>query len=392
VCRTAVISAAERRGNVAARVIVDDTRNDTVGSTYTQKGTDSDEKPVEPILAHLDKRPLAVRLVVVEVQITRETDGQRRGSERTRQTQDLVEDRNALCNDERDSGEADGAAEPRDPVHRRVLLQVLAVLQDADEEVLGGDVHVQHAGDKQPEETDAVGYFLQCWTRGSERWRSDPDAAPAVDDEGEAEVAGCYDQHATVQRFLVVVRVLHLGDDGQEGRGAAAGDEDGRRGVDALHECRRADGDVAEFEGTGLWCGGGSVAEGDADDDDQDRGVDGCEAHPCHPAEVLELANTCSACNNGRDYQDEQDGADGVVGQGVQSGGGADKARRCDDDPFDDEERSDGFSEPDSTDHLGHVCDGVTASVSITKIAHDDTHVCVESAPAEDVECTWDGS
>ncbi len=71
---------------------------------------------------------------------------------------------------------------------------------------------------------------MSCYTeRGthSERRTSDPLSTPPVDDQTETEIGGIDKSHAAVERLVEVARVLHLCNDGDEGRGTGGRDEDG---------------------------------------------------------------------------------------------------------------------------------------------------------------------
>ena len=107
-----------------------------------------------------------------------------------------------------------------------VGLEVARVAEDSDEEVFGGNVHVERAADDQAREGDAVGHSFEGWTGAAECRGRNPLSAPPVDDEGEGEVGGCYERHAEVDGFGVVFGLAHLGNYGEECGGGGAGDED----------------------------------------------------------------------------------------------------------------------------------------------------------------------
>lgn len=82
------------------------------------------------------------------------------------------------------------------------------VAEDANENVLGGDVQVKAARYHKPNQTDAICDFLDQGAGGSERGVSDPFSAVGIYDECEGKVGGLYDGHAEVDGLVVVTGVL----------------------------------------------------------------------------------------------------------------------------------------------------------------------------------------
>ena len=89
--------------------------------------------------------------------------------------------------------------------------------------------------------------------------------APSVDDEGKSQVGGSDDGHTDVDSFVVVARLTHLRDDGEKGRCASAGAENGRNAGDASDKGRVADDVVSQFKVSRLRSGGRTITSSDTD-------------------------------------------------------------------------------------------------------------------------------
>lgn len=98
--------------------------------------------------------------MIVEPQPTRQAQSQRRKTKTASQSKNVVEDRNARCDQESDDCETDRAAHPGSPVDDAVLLKVLGVSQYADKDVLGSNVDVQRSTDTESDKSDTERNFL----------------------------------------------------------------------------------------------------------------------------------------------------------------------------------------------------------------------------------------
>lgn len=293
----------------------------------------------------------------------------------------------------------------------RVLLEVDRVAQESHKDVLGSDMYVKASTDHETSQANAICNLLDSLACATERRRGHPLTAIAIDDQGEGQVGGRHDSHAEVDGFVVVPGFLHLGDDGKECRRSSARAEDGSDGGDARDECWVADDMVSEFEVACLWGGGRSVylrncntavwiIVNDILGDDESKGTQGylhdnenCnvyrqKAGPCQPRNFLELASTgkdkyCHSC-----HQHEVIGADGVVREGIESNRGAKNPRCANNSIGDEKQNANNLLQPNTTNNIGHVCDGVAASMRVAEIALDDGAICVQELPAQHIDST----
>lgn len=189
-----------------------------------------------------------------------------------------------------------------------VLLEMRTVAEEADKDVLCGDMEVEtarHGETDQPcsqislqfpdvlsgkemrgegkggkTHTDAISNLLHCRPSGPQGWIADPFSAPLVYHQCESEVRSLNDRHRNIYRFVVVPRIRHLTDHRQERTGARTGDKDRTRSRHSNDESGVRNDVVPEIKVAGLRRGGGTVGCGDAYDDDKNCDVDGYEACP----------------------------------------------------------------------------------------------------------------
>ena len=79
--------------------------------------------------------------VAVQPQETGKAHGQRREANGPNQSNQIVEDRNGLAEDEGNSTETDRATHPSDPMNDSVGLQMARVTQDTHKDIFGGDLN-----------------------------------------------------------------------------------------------------------------------------------------------------------------------------------------------------------------------------------------------------------
>lgn len=127
-------------------------------------------------------------LVVVHPQVPRQPQREGGKCQAAREGEEVVEDGDTGPEEEADGRDGESASQPDTPVDERVALEVDRVPQDADEEVLGGDVDVEARADEQTGQADAVGDFLDQGARAPQGWRGYPLAAPSVHDQAEGQV------------------------------------------------------------------------------------------------------------------------------------------------------------------------------------------------------------
>jgi len=247
-------------------------------------------------------------------------------------------------------------------------------------------VDVQARADEQSGDTDAVRHLLDHVAGRAQRWRRHPLAAVAVDNDAEGEVASRHDAHAQVHGFVVVPRPPHLGDDGQESRGAGARAEDGRHRSDGSHEGRIADDVVAEVVITRLGRRCRAIECGHADDDDEDSNEDGDETRPGQPSDLLKLSQAGQDEHHDHGDKHKVVGANGMVGKRIEGYGSAEDATGTDDGESDQKQDAHHFTQPFTSNNLGHVGDGVAAGVSVAEVALDNGAVRVQKLPAQHVD------
>ena len=250
-------------------ISLNDQLHDAIRPSHANEHAQRDQRNVQPVGDLLERAALHPGLVVVDPQPAGERDGDGGEADAACEGQEVVEDWDGFGEDEllgvsgwtwprvkgwwkgcayRDTSQTERQPQPRSPVHKRVLLQVMRIAQKAHEAVLSRDVEVQASRDHETNETDAVRDHLDRLPRGAEGRRSDPAAAPSVDHQGERQVSGVHNPHADEQTLAVVAWVPHLAYHGQEGAGAGRGDEDGAAGYHAGGEGRVCYGVVAELE------------------------------------------------------------------------------------------------------------------------------------------------
>lgn len=107
---------------------------------------------------------------------------------------------------------------------------------------------------------------------GAQGRRGDVRPAEVVDDDADDDVEGGDDGLAEHEGAAVVGGVAHFGGDGEEGRGAGVGEDDGGEGGDGAVEVGAADDLVVGDPDAVLRGGGGTVLDADADGHDHDWG------------------------------------------------------------------------------------------------------------------------
>ncbi len=207
--------------NRSARIRCLDLHRHAVRPTNTYKGTEDNHRRMQPICYHFSHTTLPPILVIMHPQIARQHDRQRRETKASRNRNQIVENRDRLGKDKRNTAQPKRTPEPRSPMHHRVRLQMSAVPQDTHEHVFSGDMQVQTGADDETNEADRIGRDLHVVACRAEGGRGDPFAAPAVDHEGEAEIRGSDEAHGEVDCFAVVLWLAHLGDDGEESGGSS---------------------------------------------------------------------------------------------------------------------------------------------------------------------------
>lgn len=122
--------------------------------------------------------------------------------------------------------------------------------------------------------------------------------------------------------------------------------------------------------------------------DDKNGDVDSQKPSPGQPSNLLKLADTSEYENCNCRNKHKPIGADGMVREHVKSDRCAKDSRRADNSVRDKKEDTDDLLQPRSADHVGHVGDGVAASMCIAEVALHNGAVCVECLPPEDIDRT----
>lgn len=135
-----------------------------------------------------------------------------------------------------------------------------------------GDTYVdeQQGADQETGKSKAVAYDLHGRASRAEGGGSDVGSAVVVDDNTDRDVEGSHDGLADDQSAAIVGGLTHLGDDGEEGRGAGVCEDDGGEGGDGAVEARIVDNLVVGDPDTFLWCGRWAVLNANSDSHDQD--------------------------------------------------------------------------------------------------------------------------
>lgn len=124
---------------------------------------------------------------------------------------------------------------------------------------------VQAGTDQKTNQTNAVSNLLDGITGGPKGRRGNPLPAVTVDNQRESQIRRCDDGHAEVNSLVVVARLAHLGDDGQESTGTGSGAEDRCDGRDTRDEGWITDDMVAELEAAGLRSRSRAISLSDTD-------------------------------------------------------------------------------------------------------------------------------
>lgn len=104
--------------------------------------------------------------------------------------------------------------------------------------------------------------------------------AVSEDDQGEDEVAQAEKTHASSDRLLVLLWVLHLCNHGDEGRVTRGRDEDDSGGGKTSEESGRADDGPSEVVGDLGWSSCWTVSDSDGDGQNEDSSVEGDSTNP----------------------------------------------------------------------------------------------------------------
>lgn len=81
-----------------------------------------------------------------------------------------------------------------------------------------------------------------------------------------------------------------------------------------------------------------------------------------------------------------------MVREGVESNRSSEDARGTNYSVCDKEQDPDQFFQPNAANDIGHVSDGVAASVGVAEVALDDGAVCVQELPTQHVNGTGQGT
>lgn len=173
----------------------------------------------------------------------------------------------------------------------RIGLEMIRVTKDAHKHILGGYVLIDADADDESWKGNAVRDLLEQWPGTAESGRREPDAAPAVDDEREAEVQGT-DEHTRDQgRLPVVLGPAHLRNDREIHGRAAAADEDVGGGRDAGGKAGVCNGLPSEIKITGGRGCRRTILLRDSNDEDEHGDEEGEEAEPRQPSQPGECSD-----------------------------------------------------------------------------------------------------
>lgn len=144
----------------------------------------------------------------------------------THQSEQIVEHRDRLRHQPGDNPQRRGNESPHPPRVERALVEDARTPEQTDVDVFRRDVAVDDARDDDGGQRDAVRDLLEERACASEGGRGDVCAGVAVGDGCDDEVHRCVDGLEETQRFGVVLRVLELGDEAEEGDVAGIGEDD----------------------------------------------------------------------------------------------------------------------------------------------------------------------
>lgn len=137
-----VVGAREGDRSPGLLVGLHDADDGAVGAGDHEEGAADDDEDAEA--DHGDPaRPLlelAGAPVVVEPHAAHRLEGEEGAEDGADERDEAVEDRDRARDEVRDDGDASGAAEPGDPVLGRVGREMLGAAEEADEDVLGGQL------------------------------------------------------------------------------------------------------------------------------------------------------------------------------------------------------------------------------------------------------------
>jgi hypothetical protein len=217
---------------------------------------------------------------------------------------------------------------------------VLGVAEQADEDVLRGQVGVEDHGDTETGERKTVGDLLHERTSGAESGRCDVGSAVVVDDDTDDEVCADGDTTAEGERPDVLLGVPHLRGDGEVGGHTSEGEDERGDGRHGLREGRVADELPVGGEVASLRSSGRAILNTSSDGDGEDGSENAEHANPREPADLAQCADAGNdECDEESDG-DEDGRAGAVSGDGVKSNGNTKHSRASDEDP--EETESDG--------------------------------------------------
>lgn len=302
--RVGVIRASPSSRAVAGLEDIDQTEHGAVGASDHEESADDDDE-AGPADHELPPHGTAVGRVpvVVEPHGSHGLETHEGTEDGAHERDEAAEGGDAAGDAVGDDGGAEDAADPGAPVHEGVGGEVLRVSEEADEDVLGGQVGVEDHGDHQTGEGEAVGDLLHESTSGTESGRGDEGSAEVVDDDADDEVGADSDTTAKGERPDVLLGVPHLRGDGEVGWDTGESKDergDGRHGLGKGGVTNEL---PVRLEVTGLRSSGRAVLDTSGDGDGEDGSEDGEHANPCEPADLAQSAN---AGNGERD--DEGDG------------------------------------------------------------------------------------
>ena len=122
-----IIGTVECPLNIPIGIGLDDTSDDSIHPSDANKRTKKGHEPMEVVLRFLRKGACSVLAMIPDVEGSREDDSQGAESKRTRKTKDVVENRDATCNKERNDAQAASACDPSSPVDQAVPLEMLRI-------------------------------------------------------------------------------------------------------------------------------------------------------------------------------------------------------------------------------------------------------------------------
>ena len=211
--RARVVGARERLGASLFDGGLDG-EDGTVGAGDTDEGAEDDDGPVdEDTDAEGDRLVLAhARAVEVDPLVRREREAEHRAEEGADQADEVTEAGNGRAEEVRNGGASEHARDPVDPVLDGVLREVLRVGEQADKDVLGGDVGVEDTGHEETGEGETVADLLHQRASRAESRGGDELTAEVVDDGAADDVHGGRDGLAGDDGLGEVAGVAHFRD------------------------------------------------------------------------------------------------------------------------------------------------------------------------------------